>query len=45
MFDADCLSSNFDCVSQTEGTGIRSRGKDSLPVELLWTTSTTHFFQ
>gem|GEM_PF-6926324 len=27
LFDADCLSSNFDGVSQTEGTGIRSRGK------------------
>lgn len=26
LLDAYCLSSNFDSVSQTEGTGIRSRG-------------------
>lgn len=26
LFDADCLNSNFDFVSQIEGTGIRSRG-------------------
>ena len=36
MFDADCLSSNSDVVSQTEGTGIRSREGNSSPVELLY---------